>query len=232
MSNHQKRLSAPKHYPIQRKEGSYVAKAKGPHAQDRGLPLVVVLRDMLEYAESKKEVQAALSDDQVLVDGRVRRSPMYTVGFMDVINFPELDEAYRLLLDKRGFVLQPVNDAEQKLVRVDGKTTLTGGVTQLNLYDGNNIEVDEDYSTKSSLLVSLPDMDVEAEYAFEEGNTAFISGGQHAGVTATITEIRERSGSQQRRVLLETDDGEQIETVEEYVYMVGGDAAEVELNGE
>lgn len=232
MSNHQKRLSAPKQYPIERKNGTYVAKAKGPHAADEGLPLVVVLRDLLGYAESTKEVKSVLSDGKVLVDGRARKNSDYTVGFMDVVSFPDMDEQYRVLRRGNHIALAPVTDGDVKLARVEDKTTLKGGVTQLNLYDGNNIEVDDEYATKSSLLVSLPDLEVQEEIRFEEGNLAFISGGKHAGTVATITDIRERPGSQQRRVLLESDDGDKVETVEEYVYMIGTDSPEVDLDGE
>lgn len=230
MSDHQKRLSAPRTYPIDRKEGTYIAKGEGPHPIDAGLPLVVVLRDLLEYADSESEVKDVLSQEKVLVDGRVRRNPQYTVGFMDVISFPDIDEEYRMLLNAQGFVLQEAGDAETKLVRVEDKTTLKGGVTQLNLHDGNNIETDDGYDTKSSLVVTVPDLDVEDEIAFEEGNTAYITGGQHAGTVATVTDIRKRPGGQERRILLETDDGEQVETVESYVYMIGEDGPEVDID--
>ncbi len=181
MSKHQKRLSAPRTYPIERKQNTYVKKGKGPHPDDAGLPLVVVLRDVLEYAETEKEAKQVLSAGKVLVNGRPMKKPHYTAGFMDVLSFPDIGEHYRLLLDTQGFLLQQVEDADQKLSRVVDKTTLKGGVTQLNLHDGNNLRTDEDIDTKSSLLLSLPDKEIEKEITFEEGNVAYIKGGKHAG---------------------------------------------------
>lgn len=231
MSKHQKRLSAPKNYPIDRKSTTYVIGGKGPHPTDDGLPLLVVLRDVLGYADSKKEANQVMGDGKVLVDGTPRKNPAYTVGFMDVISFPDMDEHYRVLFDTRGFLLKEVEDSDLKLARVKRKTTLKGGVTQVNLEDGNNLEVDDNHDTKSSLVLSLPDKDVEKEIAFEEGNVAYVKGGKHAGTLATITEITEERGGQQRTVTLETEDDEEFKTVERNVFMVGEDEPEVDVDG-
>lgn len=234
MSNHQKRLSAPHDYPIERKENTYVIKGKGPHAADTGLPLLVVLRDVLEYVDSESEAKQVLDDEKVLVDGSVRKNPAYTVGFMDVVGFPDMDTYYRVLLDTRGFVLQQVDDADRKLARIEDKTTIAGGVTQLNLHDGNNIEVDDAgaYDTRSSVLLSLPDKDIEDEFRFDEGNLAYVSGGRHTGLRATITDITEQRGGNPRMVTLETDDGTEVTTVEDNVYVIGTDDAEVDVDVE
>lgn len=231
MSKHQKRLSSPKDYPIERKDGTYVAKAEGPHAADEGLPLVVVLRDMLGYAENESEVKQVLTEEKVLVDGRPRKNYLSTVGFMDVLSIPAADEAYRVTVTGDGFALVDADDADTKIARIDDKTTLKGGMTQLNLHDGNNIETGEEYDTHSSLVVSVPDLEVTDEIAFEEGNVAFIAGGRHAGVVATITEISPQLGTRPTQVMLETDDGETVETVKEHVYVIGEDDPEVVIDG-
>jgi len=54
---HQKRLSAPKHYPIHRKSETYVATIKGSRDADSAIPAGLFLRDVLEYAETKKEAK-------------------------------------------------------------------------------------------------------------------------------------------------------------------------------
>ncbi len=231
MSNHQKRLSAPRTYPIERKKNTYVKKGKGPHPEEQGLPLVVVLREVLGYADTESEAKKILSDGNVSVNGITRKKPFYTVGFMDVVSFPEIDEHYRMLLDTQGFVLRTVEDADHKLARVMDRTTLKGGVTQLNLDDGNNIRTDDDIETKSSLLITVPDKDIQDVIPFEEGNLAYVNGGKHAGTIGTITEITERTGSHSRTVTLETTDGDTVETVEEHVYMIGESEPEVDIDG-
>lgn len=233
MSNHQKRLSAPKRYPIHRKDGTYVIKAKGPHAADDGLPLVVVLRDVLEYAEGRDDAEDVLAAGDVEVNGRVQRNEHMSVGFMDILSFPRIDEHYRVLLAGDRFVLHPIDadEAGRKMVQVVDKTTLKGGVTQLNLDDGNNIETDEQYDTKSSLVVTVPDLKVETEVPFVEDNLAYVRGGKHTGMVATVEEIRERAGTHPTQVVL--DDGEEtVETTVDNVYMVGEDEPEVDIDAD
>lgn len=233
MSNHQKRISAPKSYPIERKDGSYVVKAEGPHRLGEGLPVAVLLRDVLGEAESMSEVTQAMAAGKVLVNGKTRANPRSTVGFMDVVSFPDIDTHYRVLVTKTGFRLVEIDGdaAEQKLVRVDDKTTLQGGVTQLNLSDGNNIETDDaDIGTKGSLLVSLPDLDIEDEVPYEEGALAYIRGGKHVGELATIVSIDVQPGSQENTVTLESADNGEFETVERNVYVVGDDEPVVDID--
>ncbi|ERH12010.1 MAG: ribosomal protein S4E, partial [halophilic archaeon J07HB67] len=69
MSNHQKRLSAPDSWPVERKEETFTVKADaGPHGET-GVPLLIVLRDVLGYVDSRKEARYALEGGSVLVNG-------------------------------------------------------------------------------------------------------------------------------------------------------------------
>ncbi|MDY6773670.1 MAG: 30S ribosomal protein S4e [Candidatus Nanohaloarchaea archaeon] len=230
ISKHQKRMSAPRSYPVKRKEGAYVVKAEGPYPDHESLPLAVLLRDVLEYVDSMDEATQVMEEGDVLVNGRKRRNPRSNAGFMDVISFPGIDEYYRVLVDEEGFVLKPVGEEEsgKKLARIDDKTTLDGGVTQLNLHDGNNIEVEEEFGTKGSVLVTLPDLEIEEGVEFEEGNLAYIIGGKHVGETAEIVSIDIQPGSQANTVRLESGEGE-FQTVEDNVYMMGEDEPIVEV---
>ncbi|MFB6265762.1 MAG: 30S ribosomal protein S4e, partial [Candidatus Nanohaloarchaea archaeon] len=140
MSNYQKRISSPENYPVERKEGYYVLKGEGPHPESEGVPLGVVLRDVLDYVDTIDEAEEVLSRGEVLVNGRPRKNPNSTTGFMDTVSFPGIGRYFRVLVSGKGFVMKDVDEDEAgvKLARVDDKTTLKGGVTQLNLYDGNN----------------------------------------------------------------------------------------------
>ena len=74
MSNHQKRLSAPKSWPVERKTETFTVKADaGPHGEE-GVPLLVLLRDVLGYADSRKEARYALNQDNVTSRSTGKRS--------------------------------------------------------------------------------------------------------------------------------------------------------------
>ena len=53
---------------------------------------------------------------------------------------PDSDQYYRVLPSHKGLFLSPISKDEisYKLVRIDDKATVGGGV-QLNLHDGSNI---------------------------------------------------------------------------------------------
>merc|ERR1711871_502740 len=94
----------------------------GPHKLRECLPLVLILRNRLKYALTKKEVQQILMQRHIKVDGKVRTDPNYPVGFMDVISIEKSDEHFRLIYDAKGrFILHRLNsknfpkEAEYKL---------------------------------------------------------------------------------------------------------------------
>lgn len=226
---HQKRLSAPKHYPIDRKDQTYIVKGSGPHSEETGFPLRMLLREVLDYANNAAEVDDILHSGNVAVNGRTVTNASVTVGFMDVISIDVIDTDYRILQTSEGLAVQEIDDSDVRLYQVRDKTTLQGDVTQLNLDAGENIETDDAYETKSSLLVDLDSGDIEESYELDAGNVAYITGGKHVGTVATIEETETVPGSQSNRVTLETDDGETVETIEDFVYVVGDDEPAVEL---
>merc|ERR1712100_314213 len=83
----------------------------GPHKLRECLPLVLILRNRLKYALTKKEVQTILMQRLIKVDGKVRTDSNYPVGFMDVISIEKSDEHFRLMYDAKGrFILHRLNN--------------------------------------------------------------------------------------------------------------------------
>jgi len=225
---HRKRLSAPEQYPIERKDNTYVIAGRGPHTEEQGIPLAVLLRDVLGYADTVSETKEILQERNVQVNGRVQTDPQFTVGFMDVISIDRIDKDFRVLVNEQGLVFIEIDDSEQTLYRVQDKTTLQGGQTQLNLDGGENIITDEDIDTQGSLLIDLEDRDIQQELPLAEGSIVYITGGQHVGEIATIQDVNIVRGSQSNRVNLANDDSE-FETIVDYVYVIGEDESEVAI---
>ncbi|ELY95241.1 30S ribosomal protein S4e, partial [Natrialba hulunbeirensis JCM 10989] len=85
MTKHQKRLSVPKSWPVERKTEVFTVKAgAGPHGEE-GVPLVVLLRDVLGYVDSKKEARYALSEDSILINGEPINDEQRPIGIFDII---------------------------------------------------------------------------------------------------------------------------------------------------
>ncbi len=217
-----KRISAPRHYPILRKAKKFTVVPKGPHKQENGLALSIIIRDVLKLADTRKEVKKILNGKEVFVDGKVRKDT-YCVGLMDVISMPSIKLNYRVSVDKKGLTLKEISNKESKLkiARVTGVRTMKNGKYQINLHDGRNILSDKKYRPFTSLVISIPEQEIKKELLFEKGNLAIVFKGNHRGKISKIINI---DGNQ---VQLKGD--EEFYTIKDYVYVIGKEKEELTL---
>lgn len=221
VKNHLKRIAVPRTWNIPRKEGTFVTRPNaGAHKLAYGLSLSLVMREFIKVAKSAKEARKILSTKDVFVDKRKRTDPKYMVGLMDVIEFPELEEQYRVLLDEKGRLMTlkvTAKESKLKLSKISSKTKLAKGRTQLNTADGRNIIVEKDtYKTGDTLQLELPEQKITAHYPLEKGALVLLTGGKHAGITATVEEI---SGV---KMLLKAKK-ETFETMKRHAFVIGKD---------
>ncbi|NLV10111.1 30S ribosomal protein S4e [Halomicrobium mukohataei] len=226
MSNHQKRLSVPKSWPVERKTETFTVKADaGPHGE-AGVPLLIVLRDVLGYADSRKEARYALNNDSVLINGKAVSDEERPVGMFDILAFVERDEYYRVFPGEGGrLALTPIDEdsSQSKLGKIVGKRAVSGDQIQLTLHDGQTllVEEDTDYDGGDSIVVGNDDDDeVVAHFEYEAGALVTAVDGAHAGEIGEIDEIQVTPGSSSNNVLVEQTDGDGFETVEEYVVVI------------
>jgi len=229
---HQKRISAPRSWPIEKKTHKFVAKpSPGPHSEENSLPLMVILRDMLKLASYAKWIKRILHEGQVLVNGEVRKDHRFPVGIFDVVSIPTADQHYRILIDKKGrLTLKQTQDRNLKLCRISDKTTLRKGAIQLNLSDGLNLIGTNEFKTGDSLVLSLPDRKIVKHIPRKQGSLAMIVGGSHSGELARLKEVKIIKSSKPNMVALTTLDGkEEFETIEDYVYIIGEEKPAIDL---
>ena len=224
MSNHQKRLSVPNSWPVERKTATFTVKAgAGPHGES-GVPLLILLRDVLGYVDNEKEARYALRQGSVSVNGGTVSDVRRPVGIFDILAFAEREEYYRVFPDEGGrLTLVPIDAdaAESRLGKIVRKGTVPGGDVQLTLHDGTNVRVESDteYSSKDSLVVDNETKEIVAHFPYEEGALAVVVDGQHAGETGTVEVIEVTMGSGSNTVRLANGE-ETFETVEEYVVVI------------
>ena len=223
MSKHQKRLSVPNSWPVERKTETFTVKAgAGPHGES-GVPLLVVLRDVLGYADSRKEARYALNQGSVLVNGDALDDEERPIGMFDILEFAERNEHYRVFPDEGGrLALTPIDaaDADSKLGKIEGKRQVPGGATQLALHDGRTLEVEDggEYAGSDSIVVDAED-EILAHFPYEEGALVTAVEGRHAGEVGEIEAIQVTPGSASNNVIVSQDDGG-FETVAEYVVVI------------
>ena len=223
MTRHQKRLSVPKSWPIERKTNKFTVKADaGPHGE-AGVPLLILLRDVLGYVDSRKEARYALGEDSVLVNGKAVSDEERPIGMFDIVAFVQREEFYRVFPDEGGrLALSPIDEssAGSKLGRVVDKHQVGDDTFQLTLHDGQTLTTENgEYRPKDSLVVDNESAEIVAHFPYEEGALVTAVDGTHAGEIGQIAEITVTASSSPNNVRVETDDGE-FETIEPYVVVI------------
>ncbi|WP_256420123.1 30S ribosomal protein S4e [Halobellus rarus] len=224
MTRHQKRLSAPNAWPVERKTDTFTVKAgAGPHGE-AGVPLLILLRDVLGYVDSKKEARYALNEGSVLVNGDAVSDEQRPVGMFDILAFTEREEYYRVFPEEGGrLALTPIDPdaADGRLGKIVRKQDVSGGDTQLTLHDGANIRVEDasEYDTKDSLVIDNETKEIVAHFAYEEGALVTAVDGSHSGEIGEVDEIVVTAGSGDNTVVVEGDEST-FETIEEYVVVI------------
>lgn len=217
-----KRLAAPKWWPIERKTKKFIVSPRGPHPKKLSLPLLVIIRDVFKFAETKKEAKSIIKNGEILIDGKIKKDPKYGVGPLDVIEVPSLKKRWRAI-PRNGLTLIeiPAKDSKLKICKITNKKTLKGNKNQLNLHDGRNILSNEKYSTHDSLLIELPEQKIKEHLKFEKGFLVLVSGGKNAGKVAKVKEI------EQKRVWLE--DEKVFEVPKNLIIVIGKDKPLIKL---
>lgn len=230
---HLKRLAAPRALILARKEKKWTYKVTaGPHPVERSISLALVVRDHLKLCDSGREARRIIGAGLVHVDGAPQKNHKHPVGLMDVVHVPALKAQYRILMDYHARLhLVPIKpeEARWKLCRVQDKTTVPGGKTQLNLHDGRNVLLPKnDYATGDCLKLELPTQKVLGAHKMSPGVLGMVTNGAHAGQIAPIKGIEVKKGPYPNLVVLEGSAGE-FRTIKDYVFPVGSKTADVKL---
>ena len=230
MSDHLKRLAAPRSWPLKRKVNIWTTKQRpGSHSVVESVPAAVMLRDIIKICDTSREAKRIVANRDLLVDGKAVRSIKAPVGLMDVVAIPAMDLYYRVALSDKGKIaVVPItkDEASWKLSMIENKTKVAGGKIQLNFHDGRNIVLDANkYKTGDVLKISVPDQKIEDAFELKAGATVLIFRGKHAGQTAVVSEyIVTKDASE--NVVRFTDGSE---TVKSNVFVIGGESAAIKL---
>ena len=217
--SHLKRLAMPRSWALPRKITTWISRPRsGAHSLEYCMSISTVIRDVLGKASNSREVRRILHEKKAMVDGSVISDPRRGVGLMDVLTLGDVN--YRCILDVNGKLryrqIAPA-DAEWKICRIEGKSTIKGGATQLNLHDGRNIIVEDaaEFNSGDSLKLGLPSQEILSHLPFVEGSQAYFIGGNHVGTTANVKERIIKRSSMPNEVLFD-DFG----TVAKHVFIV------------
>jgi len=228
-------MVSPKSWGIARKTNKFITKpSPGPHNAN-ALPAGVWLRDHMKFARTKKEAKQILRQRDMIVNGRPCRHFDMGIGIFDIIALPKINKYYRIVRDRSGRhkSVEITEEASQsRLAKITNKTLLKGGKVQLNLRDGSNLIGDNTYKSRDSIEVSLKEGEfgkILDHFPFAVGNVAMAVDGRHSGSVGKIKEVIPVFGSVPNRVILtDVETGNEFETIDQYIIMVGREQSAVE----
>ena len=218
-SNHLKRLSAPKTWQIKRKGIKFITKpSPGTHRLESSISLNTLMKEVLGYATTTREVKKIINTCGVKIDGRARKDRRFPVGIFDTIEFPSTDEYFRAFLNKKGkidIVKIGKEDSMIKPCKIIGKRMVDGRM-QINLFDGKNIFTnDKSFKVGDSVLISLKDWKIMGHLKLAKKSTIFLTSGKHIGDLGNVEDVINN------RIIYKNKDNEIVETLKEYAFVIG-----------
>ncbi|MBT4376351.1 hypothetical protein HOD29_03170 [archaeon] len=187
MKMHLKRQKVPKTWPIPRKGTAFVVRFNS-----KGIPVLVVLRDILNLAQNRREVKKALNQKHVLLNGKPVIDEKKSLELLDILNIVPSKKNYRLGLSQYGkYELTEVSekDASKKNSKVIGKKILKSKKVQLNLGDGRNYISDLKCKVNDSVIVNLQKNKLEKVLPLKDKSNILVIGGKHSGYKGEISKI-------------------------------------------
>jgi small subunit ribosomal protein S4e len=189
------------------------------------------VRDLLQLTKTLNETQAVLARGAVKVDGKVCKDSKRPIGLMDVVEVPEVNVRTRVLPARRHLLrLHPISqkEADVKLCKIEGKSSVAKGNMQLHLHDGRTLLLPvkdpkaapkEKYRCGDSLLITVPDQAIRNHVPLKEGITVVVTGGVDTSFLGKLTKIDPETGL----CAIEGAEDKTILTALHYVFPLGED---------
>jgi len=184
---HLKIQNIPKSWPTKRKGKRYVVVAS--HDKNSGIPLLIIIRDLLKLAENRKEVKKILNSGEVSVNGKKRKEEKLSVLPGDIINIG--NKIYHLSFSEKGKLIVEETKNLDKVFKIINKTLIKNKKIQLNLSQGKNILLDKDEKLKTGDSIILKDNKISKIIPLEKGREVLLIKGKNKGKQGKIEEINE-----------------------------------------
>jgi len=129
-------------------------------------------------------------------------------------------------LDTKGrIVVKKIKGEESKIkpCKIVNKTKLSKNI-QLNLHDGKNILVDNNFKGKvgDTVLINLPDLKIKETLELKKDAFVYIARGKRSGDSGVLQEIKENQATYQK-------DKQTIETLKKYLFVLGNQKSSINI---
>lgn len=190
---HLKRQKIPKKWPIPRKGTTYVVKPS--FNLKNGIPILVILRDILELAQNKKEVKKAIHEKNILLNNNPIINEKHSALLFDIITIVPSKTNYIVELCENGkFRLNEVKEIEagKKISKIVNKKILKGKKEQLNLMDGGNLISTMKCNINDSILINFGKKGNEKCIPLKEKSNVIVFEGKHSGKKGIVNKMNQK----------------------------------------
>jgi small subunit ribosomal protein S4e len=190
---HKTRDSSSKVWPIPRKGTKYIVVPSRNH--QNGIPLIILMRNILGLVDTKKEMKRLLHEKAVSVNGRIVHSEKHALLLFDTVELKNANKYYRLVYsENRKFGLEEIGEKEtgKKICKLANKKVLSGKKIQLNFNDGINVLANEKINVGDSALINLSANKIEKVLPVREKAKVLLIKGKHLGSLGEIAKIEDK----------------------------------------
>ena len=185
---HLRRNETPLSWAIPRKGTKFLVVPM--HNKRKGIPLLVLMRDIMKVAKTKKEAKKIIHEEKVKVNTKVVKDEKYPLLLFDIMEIG--GKSYKIILKNRKFSFEETKESE-KIAKIIGKRALAGNKMQVNLNDGRNFISKEKVSTGDSIIIDLKTGKPVKILPLKKGERIEVIGGKHLGEHGKIEEIDEKN---------------------------------------
>jgi len=199
---HQKRIATPKSWMLGKLGGIYAKRpSQGPHKLRESIPIQLLLKHKLGYANTSRECTAICQDKEInfKIDGKVRRDIGFPIGIMDNISIEKTGENFRVWFDVKGrVVLRPIKEeeAKYKLLKIKEKALGPNKVPYITTHDARTIRYPHpEVNIGDTIKYDLNTKKITDWSKFDINQTVFITSGNNIGRVGVIQYIERHPGS-------------------------------------
>lgn len=186
---HIRRIAMPKTFPIKRKgTEKYIITSVG---NSKKIPVLLILRDILGIAKTKKEAKMLLRDEEIIVNGKRARDERLNLHLFETLRIPKTGKSYKIVMKNRKFAVEEISEKESgsRICKVIGKKLLRKGKIQINLDNGYNILSDINPKVNDSVIFDFKSGKITKHIPLKEKANVEVIAGSHAGFRGTAGRI-------------------------------------------
>lgn len=216
---HRKINEMPREWPFPRKGKKYIAFAS--HNSKKSLPLLYVLRDLLKFARTMKEVKKICLQGDIKINQVKRIDPLFPVQTRDIVSIEKIKKNYILLIKEGKFFLEEIDskNSSNKIIKIKNKKILSKDKIQVNLEDGTNILYSEKCYCGDSAVLDLKNRKIEKILPLKEKAIVEVIKGKHLSKQGKIVSIQQRNEKKFYEIKLE--EGKNVFLPENTLLVIG-----------